>query len=122
MDDDGFPFHFHEATPGVLFGKDSPSMKEFLSQGAPMVYQSGKRRRSPSAAAPRASKLATRRVTRKALPSTAAYGSGWSDVVTLPGAEDSDAPSIDQVTAFVLPDGYFIGFGCLIAFPFAFAG
>ena len=97
-------------------------MKEFLSQGAPMVYQSGKRRRSPSAAAPRASKLATRRVTQKVLPSMAASGSGRSDVATLPGAEGGDAPSIEQVAAFILPDGYFIGFGCLIAFLFAFAG
>ena len=96
-------------------------MKEFLTQGAPMVYQSGKRRRSPSDAAPRVSKLATRRVVQKVLPSLAASGNG-SDVVTLPGAEGGAAPSIEQVIVIILPDGSFIGFGRLIASPFAFAG
>ena len=58
---------------------------------------------------------------QKVLPSLAASGSGRSGVVTLPGVEGGATPSIEQVAVIILLDGYFIGFGCLIASPFTFA-
>ena len=109
LNEDGSPFFFHVATPGVLFGKDSPPLKDFFLRHALAVYQSGKRKRSPGAAAPGAHKLVTRRVTQKILPSMAASGGDQSSASVLPGAKESDAPSVDQVTSRDPADSFGIG-------------
>ena len=119
---DGSPFYFHKAAPVVLFGKGSPPMKKIIMQCTPMVPQSGKRKQSPSAAAPRARKLPMRRVTRKVSSSMAALGSGQSGAPALLGAEESDASPACQVGSHSSADGYHIGFGGLSSMLSIFTG
>ena len=80
-------------------------MKQVILQRNPSSWQSGKRKRTSGAAAPRARKRAVRDV----LPPVVASGSGQADALATLSIEEGGVPPINQVPTLVINNSCRVG-------------